>query len=509
MKKSVSLLLCLALILAFFPGRVRAEEDSLFTDRDLRQEADLTDAETIRLEGQSVTIDHAGVFLLSGSLENGQILVQAGEEDKVQLVLDGVNIQTKLGPAIEVASADKVFITLASGSENSLSSDAFSEDGGSGVIYSKSDLTLNGSGQLTLSAQGGSGIVCKDTLAITGGSYTVQADGHGISGKDALNIASGSFSITTGGGSTAVTMKASEEFGTWGFSRGNATVSADTQEEENEVKAKGLKSDGPITVLDGSFLLDCADDALHAGGDITLSGGSWTIRTADDGIHSDENVVIGGGSFEIPDCYEGVEGKNVTMDDGSLTINSTDDGINATGEDAPTGFRVPGMDTGAVITVNGGEITVVSGGDSLDSNGTIVLNGGTVNLTCNSAGKGNTALDSETGVTNNGAEVTTNDGSEQGGGMRGFGGGKGQMADPREQEGSSGSPFGGPFPGNGRQWPGNAPAGEDGQSSATPEREGQLPANTDAVPSEGCACPSGSCGCIDNGGCACPFQTVG
>ena len=505
MKKCVSILLCLALILAFFPGRVRAEEDTLFTDRDLRQEADLTDAETIRLENEDVTIDHAGVFLLSGSLENGQILVQAGEEDKVQLVLDGVNIHAALGPAIEVVTADKVFITLAADSDNSLSSDGFSEDGGSGVLYSKSDLTLNGTGQLTVTAQGGSGIVCKDTLAITGGSYAIAAAGHGITGKDALNIASGSFTITSGGGSTAVTMKQSEEFGPRGFNQGNATVSADTQEEETEVKAKGLKSDGPITVLDGSFLLDCADDALHAGGDVTLSGGSWTIRTADDGIHADENVIIGGGSFEIPYCYEGVEGKNVTMDGGSLTINSTDDGINATGEDTATGFRAPGMDTGAVITVNGGEITVVSGGDSLDSNGTIVLNGGTVNLTCNSAGKGNTALDSETGVTNNGAEVTTNDGSEQSGGVRGFGGGKGQMADPREQKGSSGSPFGGPFPGNGRQRPGN----EDGQSSATPKGDDQPPANVDAVPSEGCACPSGSCGCIDNGGCACPFQTVG
>lgn len=502
------MLLCLALALGCFAGRVQAEEDTLFTDRDLRQEADLTDAETIRLEGQSVTIDHAGVFLLSGSLENGQLLVQAGEEDKVQLVLDGVSIHTALGPAIEVATADKVFITLADRSENSLSSDGFSEDGGSGVIYSKSDLTMNGSGQLAVSAQEGSGIVCKDTLAITGGSYTIQAAGRGITGKDALNIASGSFSITTGGGSSAVTMKQSGEFGPRGFSRGNTTVPSDTQEEENEVKAKGLKSDGPITVLDGAFLLDCADDALHAGGDITLSGGTWTIRTADDGIHSDENVLVGGGSFEIPYCYEGVEGKNVTIDGGSLNINSTDDGINATGEDAPSGFRVPGMDTGAVITVNGGEITVVSGGDSLDSNGTIVLNGGTLKLTCNSTGKGDSALDSESGVTNNGAEVSTNDGSEQGGGMRGFGGGKGRMNGPRAQEGTGGNPFGGPFPENGQKWPGSAPGSEDGQSAATPEREGQLPPDMGATASDGCSCINSGCGCINNDDCTCS-QTVG
>ena len=448
MKKCLSVVLCLALLLVA-PVIARAEEESLFSNRDLLQEPDLTEAEEITLAGQSVTIDHAGVFLLSGSIENGQIAVAAGEEDKVQLVLDGVSVHSGLGPAIEATNADKVFITLAIGSENSLSSDAFSEDGGNGVIYSKADLTLNGGGQLTVTTQQGQGIVCKDTLAITGGSYTIQASGHGISGKDALNIADGSFVITTGGGSTAVQMKASDGFGQQG--RGWNSVS--NQEEEDTVKAKGLKSDGPITVLAGSFTLDCADDALHAGGDVSISAGTWSIRTADDGIHSDENVTIAGGKFEIPYCYEGIEGKNVTISDGIITITSNDDGINATGEDSAAGFRVPGVDTGAMITVEGGEIAIVSGGDSLDSNGTIVLNGGKLNLTCN--GNGNTALDSESGITNNGAEVTTNDGSENGGGMRGAFGGKGQMGR-------------GQFDGqNNAQFPGGGQPPQDGPVSYT------------------------------------------
>ena len=466
MKKLMSAALCLALLLTLVPGMVNAEEESLFSDRDLVQEPDLEDGEKITLAGQSVTIDHAGVFLLSGSIENGQITVAAGEEDKVQLVLDGVNIHSGLGPAIEVTTGDKVFITLASGSENSLSSDAFSEDGGSGVIYSKEDLTLNGGGQLTVTTSQGHGIVCKDTLAITGGSYIVQASGHGISGKDALNIADGAFSITTGGGSTAVQMKASDGFGQWGW--GGESVST---QEEDTVKAKGLKSDGPITVLAGSFTLDCADDAVHAGGAVTISAGTWTIRTADDGIHSDENVTIDGGSFEIPYCYEGIEGKNVTIRDGSISITSDDDGINAVGEDSATGFRIPGMDTGAVITVDGGEITIVSKGDSLDSNGTILLNGGKLNLTC--SGSGNTALDSEIGITNNGAEVTTNDGSENGGGMRGGFGRNGQLAGGRG-DGQNGSQF--PQDGQ-RPEKGQKPSFErelpDGASQATPSAGNQ------------------------------------
>ena len=450
MKDVLVYLLCLSLVLVVFPGAVQAEVDTLFTERDLTQEADLTEAETIELSGQSVTIGQAGVFVLSGSIENGQVLVEAGEEDKVQLVLDGVTIHAETGAAIEVKTADKVFITLAQGSENSLSAEKIDEDGADGVIYSKADLTLNGLGSLTVTAATGKGIVCKDTLAVT------DSQGNKVDGTVSVgNIETTGTAvaipetITTGGGSQAVEMKASDDFGTRGafpggfngrnmsagmtppdgFGRQDAPMAntntlAASQDEETEVKAKGLKSDGPITVLAGSFTLDCADDAVHAGSDITISGGQWQIRTADDGIHSDEHVIIGGGSFDIPYCYEGIEGKSVTVSGGTITITSTDDGINAAGEDSETGDRVPGMDNGAVITMDGGDITVVSNGDCLDSNGSIVLNGGTLKLTCN--GSGNTALDSESGVTNNGADVTTNDGSENSTGFGGRGG-RGQM----------------------------------------------------------------------------------
>ena len=470
MKKCFSIMLCLVLMLSALSA-AGAEEDSLFSSRDLLQEPDLTEAEVLELTGQSVTIDHGGVFLLSGELAEGQILVEAGEEDKVQLVLDGVVIHRQTGAAIEVISADKVFITLAQGSENRLSAEAVSEDGADGVIYSKSDLTLNGTGSLTITAGAGSGIVCKDTLAITGGSYEIQAAKHGISGKDGLNIADGSFTITTGGGSEAVQMEPSDDFGM------GRNAAAASQTEEETLKAKGLKSDGPITVLAGTFTLDCADDAVHAGADVTISSGTWAIRSADDAIHSDETVTIGDGSFDIPCCYEGIEGKLVTFDGGSFQITSTDDGINATGEDSATGFRMPGMDTGAVITVNGGSFTIVSDGDCLDSNGTILLNGGTLNLTCN--GRGNTALDSESGITNNGAQVTTNDGSENGTGFgRGQMGGKGGFGGNGQfPEGSRGQ-----FPQGDGGWrrPEGAPQGgqfgtgfaPDGTSQATPSQTG-------------------------------------
>ena len=158
---------------------------------------------------------------------------------------------------------------------------------------------------------------------------------------------------------------------------------------------------------------------------MSITGGAWTIRTGDDGIHADAAVVIQAGTFSIPYCYEGVEGQSVTIDGGALDITACDDGINAAG-----GADGSGMDLGfgkqdrfaadgtCFITINGGTITIVSDGDSIDSNGNLTVNGGTLDLTC--SGNGNTAIDTNGTYTNNGGDVTTNDGSESGtGGMGG------------------------------------------------------------------------------------------
>lgn len=152
--------------------------------------------------------------------------------------------------------------------------------------------------------------------------------------------------------------------------------------------------------------------------DITVSGGTFDIKSGDDAIHSDTNVNIQNGDFTISYCYEGIEGNSITIDNGSFNITAVDDGINAAGDDKSDIF----------ITINGGTFVIVSSGDCIDSNNSLTLNGGSLNLTCN--GNGNTALDCDGSYSNNGADVTTNDGSEnnpgQMGGQGGFGG-KGGM----------------------------------------------------------------------------------
>ena len=478
--------------------------DDLFSNRDMDQGYDESDVVTVQLTGDTavcssdaVTIDGSritlldeGVYRFSGTLTSGQIIVNADNTDKVQIVLDGADITSSSSAAIYCLEADKVFVTLAEGTENTLANGgtftAIDGNNIDGAVFSKTDLTLNGSGSLTVTSPAGHGIVSKDELTITGGTYTVTSAKHGLAGKDsvavaggsftitsgkdgihaenaddssrgflyiadgdfaidaqgdaisassALQIDSGSYTLTTGGGSASVTMNTGDTMQRSGFKNFSAaeTPSDTTDSTEDTESCKGIKSDGSLTVNGGVFVLDTADDSVHSNGDVTITGGEWSIRTGDDGIHADAAVVIQAGTFSIPYCYEGVEGQSVTIDGGTLDITARDDGINAAGgadsSGTESGFGKQdrfAADDHCFITINGGIITIVSGGDSIDSNGSLTVNGGTLDLTCN--GNGNTAIDTDGTYTHNGGTVTTNDGSESGtGGMgnaKSRGGGK-------------------------------------------------------------------------------------
>lgn len=477
----------------------------MFTDRDMEvgydeeTSAQITlsgdsassDSDAVQISGSTVTITDEGTYILSGSLNDGMIVVNAEDTDKVQLVLDGVQITNSTSAAIYVLEADKVFVTTASGSENTLANGgeyvAIDDNNIDAVIFSKSDLTLNGAGTLTISAEAGHGIVSKDDLVLANGTYDITAASHGISGKDSVRIANGSytivsgkdgihaentddtslgflyigggdfeitaegdgisasaylqiedgtFHITTGEGSASVTMTTDTmDFG----QRGGFQTETTTTEEEDSVSQKGIKADGSITITDGSFVTDTVDDSIHAGGDILISGGEFELRSGDDAMHSDTAVAIQNGTFTIAYCYEGIEGLSVTIDSGTFDITSVDDGINSAGGADSSGFGGgrPGQEqfsasSDSFIIINGGTLTVVSTGDCIDSNGSLTVNGGTLDLTCN--GSGNTALDCDGTYTNNGGDVTTNDGSENNPGQMGGMGKPGGMGQGRPEK---------------------------------------------------------------------------
>ena len=192
------------------------DTSAMFSDRDkevgyeeeesvavlLADKGSSCESDSVSIDENVVTITEEGTYILSGSLSDGMVIVDAEDTDKIQLVLDDVSISNSQSAALYIRSADKVFVTTAAGTENELINlgtyIAIDENNIDAAVFSKSDLTLNGEGILTVTAQEGHGIVSKDDLVFTSGDYTITSAKHGISGKDSVRIANGSYKIISG-----------------------------------------------------------------------------------------------------------------------------------------------------------------------------------------------------------------------------------------------------------------------------------------------------------------------
>ena len=280
-----------------------------------------------KADGSTITITEEGVYIVSGTLEDGQIIVDASDSDKVQIVLDGVNINCETNAAIYVREADKVFITLAENSSNTLGGGneytQIDDNTVDGVIFSKSDLVCNGTGSLTIEADYKRGIVSKDDLVITGGTYKITAADNGITAKDQLKILDGSFDI-------------------------DAANSA--------VKAKNTDDTelGNIYIAGGVFTVKAEQDGFHATGSIVVDDGTITVNSGDDGFHAELDTVIHGGTIFVEKSYEGLEGKRVVVNGGDITVNASNDGVNAanSGDD---GANAANSGDGGVNAANSGD----------------------------------------------------------------------------------------------------------------------------------------------------------
>ena len=353
-------------------------EETTFTERDLEQTADTSEAQNITVaDNKTIDINEEGVYTISGSAENCTIRINADDSAKVQLVLDGVDIENEDFPAIYVLSADKVFITTTD-SENTLTvSGQFTADGDNNtdaVIYSKDDLVLNGTGTLNVTSYYGNGITCKDEMKLTGGTYNIKAALDAFEANDTISIYDGNFNLPT-------------------------------------------NKDG----------FHCEND--EAEGSITISDGTFTINGGSDGIQACAVLQIDGGDFNIT-AAEGLEATYIVINDGNITIDASDDGINAV-------TNTNAYET--VIVFNGGNVNVSMGQgdtDAIDSNGSIYVNGGTINITAqmSSFDYDRTAEFNGGTIIVNGQEVSEIPQSMMGGGMRGgmngnmnggFGGGRG------------------------------------------------------------------------------------
>ena len=379
----------------------------LFTERDLEQTFDADEAETLILEsGTDVTVSEEGVYIIKGSVSDVTVTVDAGDEDKVQLVLDGVEITNTDFPCIYVKNADKVFVTLTE-SENTLSvTGEFGADGDTNtdaVIFSKDDIVIGGSGTLKISSSD-NGISGKDDVKLTGGTLIIDCVSDAVEANDSIAVADGNITITT-------------------------------------------KKDG----------LHAENEEDDSKGYIVITGGTLNITADDDAIQGNSAVQIDGGILDL-DAGECIEGTYVQINGGTISIDASDDGINAS---AKSSAYTP------TVEINGGDITLKMGSgdtDGIDSNGDLYINGGTLDITAQSPFDydGTGKLNGGT-VTVNGSKITSLTNQMMGGRMQGDfgnGGGRGGFGnDTRPDEGSSNGSrpdeASGQRPGDGSSRPGN------------------------------------------------------
>ena len=311
-------------------------QSSYFTEKDYDTSYDESTASKIELSGSSasvsgdgvtvsgstVTISKAGTYVISGQSDGVQIKIAADKSDDVKLVLKGATM-TNTDAAISATSAGHVYLTLAEGTTNSLSdSSSNSDEKANAALFSKVDLTINGSGTLNVDGKKSNAIKANDTLHITGGTFNITSVGDAFNVNDELNI--------TG---TTMTIDAKED---------------------------GVKVDN--------------DDDMTVG-NMYLANNTITVTAGEDSIHASGNLVIDSGTYTVKNATEGIEGKSITINGGDINVYSTDDGVNAANKNA--------QQSDIYFTMTGGNLTVEVGQgdtDPIDSNGNIMVTGGTIKL---------------------------------------------------------------------------------------------------------------------------------
>ncbi|MGX1159522.1 uncharacterized protein DUF4353 [Arthrobacter sp. SLBN-100] len=309
-------------------------------------------SDAVTVDGDTVTITAAGTYRLSGSLSNGQVVVAAGEKDVVRIILDGANVTSSTGSPFVVQSANEAIVYLQDGTTNTLTDAATYADQGTdapnAALYSMADLTIAGSGSLTVDGKYNDGISSKDGLVLAAGTVTVDAADDGIVGKDYAVLLDGAYQVTAAG--------------------------------------DGFKSD---------------NDEEEGRGWLLINGGTINVSAGDDGIKAYNTLTIAAGTSTVEESEEGLEAQHIVVSGGIATVTSNDDGVNASGGSSTAGTSAQGgggmggggMEVGDyTVAVTGGLLTINAQGDGLDSNGNASISGGTV-VVNGPTNSGNGALD--------------------------------------------------------------------------------------------------------------------
>ncbi len=442
MKRRQQLLICFGTFIMLFFMACDRDSDLVSTEEDVEPETALdTDAENIEnhdatadytwnssdvipitLNGSSITVSgsgatadgsvvsitSAGTYSFSGTLNDGQIIVDTEDETIVRLILSGVDISCSNNAPIYIENAKKAMIVLGENTQNTVS-DASSyssdEEDANAAIFSKQDLTIYGEGALIVNGNYNDGITSKDGLIIASGNITVNAVDDGIRGKDYLLIKSGNITINADGDGLKSDNDADSGTGYITIEDGlfNITAGGDAIQGEQDViiylgeidlksgggssaylssdaSAKGIKSGISTIIYGGTITIDAADDAIHTDGNMEIYDGTFYIASGDDGMHSEYDTEFTSGDINITDSYEGLESAlgSITINGGNFDIIASDDGINVSAGGSSHG---PGKSASATsdyaLIITDGYINIDCEGDGLDSNDLLDISGGT------------------------------------------------------------------------------------------------------------------------------------
>ncbi|MDD3339974.1 MAG: carbohydrate-binding domain-containing protein [Lachnospiraceae bacterium] len=420
--------------LAVTEDMVGIKEDDAYTDWSGEEHTTITfNGDSITMEGSGATTDgtkltitEPGTYVISGTLNDGSIVVDATDTSDVRIVLNGVNIHSENTTPIQVVTADKVIISLEKDTENVVSDGStYDDEELTAAIYSKADLVCNGAGTLRVTANVNNGIQSKDDLRIIEGTYVVESADDGLVGKDQVAIRDGDFTITSQGdgikstnaedadcgfvyiengrfviasggdgiqaetgmllidGTYEITAdggyeNAAAHPGMGGASmadmqggRGTWTQSEDAEDtdtaEESTGGYKGLKAGGTLTVQGGTYAIDASNDTIHSNYGVEIAGGTFSLQSGDDGIHADEVLLVQDGTITIDTCYEGMESADITVNGGTIDLTATDDGFNAAGGSTSADSGTAGMPDAAGAPDGAGSGDIESAPDGVDN----------------------------------------------------------------------------------------------------------------------------------------------
>lgn len=362
-------------------------DSEMFTERDARTDYDENSSVQIRLNGDSaeatsdsvqisgtvITITEEASYVISGTLEDGRIVVDAPDTAKIQLVLQGADITSADCAALYILEADKVFVTLADNTENTLANGgtftAVDDNNIDGAVFSKQDLTLNGSGSLAVTSPAGHGIVAKDDLVITGGTYTIAAASHGLDANDSIRI-TGETLLSVEAGKDGLHAENSDdaELGFVYISGGTAEI---------EAEGDGISAGAYLQIKDGTFQITAGGSengtkaSSDSWGDFGGRGGPGQMGNPGEKPGEDPGTNGAGTRGEKP-------GENAAENTLKDIADSTEESAAENQEDSSTSMK--GMKAAASLVISGGDFTIDSADDSIHSNTSVTVNGGNFTL---------------------------------------------------------------------------------------------------------------------------------